>query len=115
MATYSPVKGIFAMDSRSFKKIGTVVTRSTLVIAYLCAIIIGGIIIYPKFAQLKGLEEKRNNFAQQTEEKKTTIKTLKDKQHRFNTDPEFVESIARQNKRVKPGEFIFVPATEKGK
>jgi hypothetical protein len=30
------------------------------------------------------------------------------RQQRFSTDPEFVELIARQNKRIRPNEIIFV-------
>ena len=36
------------------------------------------------------------------------IKVLKDKQQRFKTDPEFVERVARMNRRVRPGELVFV-------
>ena len=33
---------------------------------------------------------------------------LVEKQRRFQTDREFVESIARQNHRVYPGELVFL-------
>jgi cell division protein FtsB len=40
--------------------------------------------------------------------KQQEIADLKRRQQRFREDPEFVERIARQNRRVRPGEIIFV-------
>lgn len=42
------------------------------------------------------------------EDKQREIALIKAKQRRFNTDREFVESLARQNRRVFPGELVFV-------
>jgi len=36
------------------------------------------------------------------------LKLLKDKQQRFKTDPEYVERVARMNRRVREGELVFV-------
>ena len=103
------------MDFHALKTFGTVVTRSAVIIAFPCVVAMGAMVIFPKLTQLKGLEEQRNILTQQIEQKKHEIKVLREKQHRFNTDPEFVEHIARENKRVKPNEYIFVPASEDAK
>ena len=42
------------------------------------------------------------------DEKRAEIAEIKTKQNRFNTDREFVETLARQNRRVFPGELVFV-------
>ena len=42
------------------------------------------------------------------EQKRRDIAALIENQRRFRTDPDFVEHIARQNRRVFPGELVFV-------
>ena len=42
------------------------------------------------------------------EEKKKEIARLVENQRRFRTDPDFVEAIARRNRRVFPGELVFI-------
>jgi hypothetical protein len=39
--------------------------------------------------------------------KKKEIAAVKDKQIRFKTDREFVEGLARENRRAFPGEIVF--------
>ena len=40
--------------------------------------------------------------------KKKEIAEVKDRQLRFRTDREFVEVLARENRRAFPGELVFV-------
>ena len=47
-------------------------------------------------------------FLKQIEEKQAEIAAIREKQRRFNTDREFVEALARQNRRVYPGELVFI-------
>ena len=35
-------------------------------------------------------------------------RSLKSRQQRFKTDPDFVEVVARQSKRIRPNEILFV-------
>jgi ABC-type amino acid transport substrate-binding protein len=49
-----------------------------------------------------------NAFLKQIEEKKAEIAAIREKQRRFNSDREFVEALARQNRRVYPGELVFI-------
>ena len=68
----------------------------------------GLFIVPPKIAQMQRLEHQRDELIRKIDHKHSEIKLLKEKQQRFKADPEFVEFIARQNKRVRPGELVFV-------
>ena len=64
--------------------------------------------ITPKVSQWRGLERKRDTLVEQIEQKKKQINLMKENQHRFKTDRDFVERIDRENSRVQPGELVFV-------
>jgi cell division protein FtsB len=64
--------------------------------------------IPPKWDNLRGLQHKRDELCAKIEAKKRAINTLKENQQRFKSDRDFVEMIARENKRVQPGELVFV-------
>ena len=68
----------------------------------------GVVITFPKYRQMQGLERKRAHLERRIAETQREIVVLKDKQRRFNTDREFVESLARESRRVYPGEIVFV-------
>ena len=55
--------------------------------AFIAIVVTGVMYSYPKYRQAQDFREK---------------------QRRFNTDREFVESLARQNRRVYPGELVFI-------
>lgn len=57
---------------------------------------------------MKHLEQQRNEIKRKIAYKEKEIETLKLRQQRFSSDSEFVELIARQNKRIRPNEIIFV-------
>ena len=77
--------------------------------ATIFAIFVGGVICtYPTYLQIESLKVENNNLSARIEEKQREIAELKDYQRRFNTDPDFVEHIARQNRQVYPGELVFV-------
>lgn len=68
----------------------------------------GAVVSYPKYRQVKGLTGEKDRILRRIEEKKCEIAAIKEKQRRFNTDREFVETLARQNRRVFPGELVFI-------
>lgn len=77
--------------------------------AVLLLIVIGGIVMmYPNFRRSQSLKQENARLLRQIDEKKREIASLIEKQRRFKTDADFVESIARQNHRVFPGELIFI-------
>ena len=72
------------------------------------AIVATGLIItWPKYREATGLEQKKADLDRRIELKNQEIATIRDKQHRFRTDREFVEGLARENRRAFPGELVF--------
>ena len=79
----------------------------TLVI--LAVIVIGGLsVAYPQWRQREALKRQDAELRRQIEAKNREISQLKKNQRRFQTDPDFVEAIARKNRRVFPGELVFI-------
>ena len=79
----------------------------TLVI--LAVIVIGGLsVAYPQWRQRESLKRQDAELRRQIEAKNREISQLKKNQRRFQTDPDFVEAIARKNRRVFPGELVFI-------
>lgn len=73
------------------------------------AIVVGTMqTIPPKWDNLRGLQHKRDELCAKIDIKKKAINTLKENQQRFKSDRDFVEMVARENKRVQPGELVFI-------
>ncbi len=68
---------------------------------------------WPAYLRGRSLRARDAKLAAAIEEKKREIAKLKEFQQRFRTDSEFVETIARQNRRVFPGELVFIFEGEK--
>ena len=80
-----------------------------LTIAVVVLIVIGGMaLVYPTYLRCQELERRENELSGIIEKKKAEIARLRDYQRRFREDPDFVEKIARQNRRVFPGEYVFI-------
>jgi cell division protein FtsB len=92
-----------------------IITQTTLLIALVIVVAGGLFILPPKVSQLHRLELQRNELMRKIEHKSREIEILKNKQQRFSSDPAFVEHIARQNKRVRPNELVFVFDAEETK
>lgn len=78
-------------------------------------VVIGGgfATVWPTYQRGRSLRIRDAQLAAEIEEKKREIQQLKEYQQRFKTDSEFVETIARQNRRVFPGELVFIFEGEK--
>lgn len=85
-----------------------IITQTTLVTALICVVAGGLFLVPPKVSQMRKLESQRNEMMRKIEHKTHEIEQFKNKQHRFASDPEFVEYVARQNKRVRPNELVFI-------
>ena len=73
------------------------------------AIIVGGVFFaYPTYLRTQDLRRESERLSERIEEKRREIARLTENQRRFRTDSDFVEKIARENKRVFPGELVFV-------
>jgi hypothetical protein len=66
------------------------------------------LIFAPKYSQMHSLAGRRDDIQNKVEMKQREIQAIRRRQHLFATDPEFVEHIARQNRRVRPDELVFV-------
>ena len=81
---------------------------STLTGCVLILIVIGGLVlIYPNYCRSESLKQKNAELQETIDRKKQEIAQLMENQRRFRTDADFVEMIARQNRRVFPGELVF--------
>lgn len=76
----------------------------------LLALILGGglFMAYPSFRRGQALKCQDAELQERIEAKKCEIAGLIENQRRFRSDADFVETIARQNRRVFPGELVFV-------
>ena len=74
----------------------------------LLLIVIGGLVMmYPNYRRAQSLKRENAELQETIDRKKQEIATLLENQRRFRTDRDFIEMIARQNRRVFPGELIF--------
>jgi len=79
-----------------------------LFVAVFTAIVVTGLVItLPKYRQAEGLSRACDELQHRIDLKKKEIASVKDKQRRFRTDREFVEGLARENRRAFPGEIVF--------
>jgi cell division protein FtsL len=62
----------------------------------------------PKYNQRRQLALQRDALRRSIEAKQNDLREAKRKQQRYRTDPAFVEHVARQNLRVRPGEVVFI-------
>ena len=77
-------------------------------VAFAVVIVMGVVLSYPKYRQAQGLCRERDLIRRRIEEKSREIAAIRDRQRRFTTDREFVESLARENRRVFTNEIVFV-------
>ena len=68
----------------------------------------GAFTVWPTYLRGRSLKLQEAELTRSIEEKKREIAAIRDKQRRFTTDREFVESLARENRRVFPNELVFV-------
>ena len=80
----------------------------TLTAFVLLLVVIGGLtMIYPNYRRSESLKRQNAELQERIDAKKREIAGLMENQRRFRTDADFVEMIARQNRRVFPGELVF--------
>lgn len=83
-------------------------TRWVAIVLLTSIVIVGVVTVYPTYRRGQALRIQNAELQAKIDEKKRQIQELVDNQRRFRTDADFVESIARQNRRVFPGELVFV-------
>ena len=77
--------------------------------AVLSVVVIGGLVsVYPSYKRAQALKLQDAEWKARIEAKKAEIAKLKENQRRFKTDSDFVETIARRNSRIYPGELVYI-------
>ena len=71
-----------------------------LVIGLLC-------IFVPKCNSLRALQNKRTALQQENSEIESGIKEMRTMQEKFQSDPDFVERVARESGLIKSNEVVF--------
>ena len=71
-------------------------------------IIVGACFLWPTYQRGRSLKLEEAEVDRRLAEKREEIRKLSENQRRFRSDPDFVEMIARQNRRVFAGELVFV-------
>ncbi len=72
-----------------------------------CIIVFGVALAWPNFQRSQTLRSQAKELDFDIEEKKKEIAHLQENRERFRKDRDFVEQLARQNRRVFTGEFVF--------
>ena len=82
----------------------------TVLVFFLIAAVVGVSfsIDAPLIERYQRSKEKRAELQNQNNQLKEKLAELRSNQERFRTDPEFVERLARKNRRLRPGEVVFV-------
>lgn len=91
-------------DSNYFR----LLIRGLFTVVFVGVVVFGLAILQPEYKQARALEGRRENLRVEIERKRSEIAEIKAMQKRFNTDREFVEDLARRNRRVYPGEIVFI-------
>ena len=71
-------------------------------------IVTGVCFLIPTFQRGSSLKSQERELDRRLADKREEIRVLAENQRRFRVDRDFVELIARQNRRVFPGELVFV-------
>ena len=83
-------------------------SRLVFIVLIVSIVAAGAVASYPRYMRMKGLSQEKARYLQLIEEKKAEIAELKEQQRRFSVDRGFVEKLARRNRRVYPGELVFI-------
>ena len=83
-------------------------SRLVFIVLFVGIVAAGVVASYPRYMRMKGLSQEKARYLQLIEEKKAEIAELKEQQRRFYADRGFVEKLARRNRRVYPGELVFI-------
>lgn len=71
-------------------------------------VVFGFVFLFPTYQRRCSLRNQEAELDRRLAEKRAEISKLSEYQRRFKNDRDFVELIARQNRRVFPGELVFV-------
>jgi cell division protein FtsB len=77
-------------------------------IVVIVAVVVGLVCIFlPRANSFQELQRRKRALQESNARAETRVQQLDENEHRFRTDPEFVERIAREQGMAKPGETIY--------
>jgi hypothetical protein len=90
-----------------------ILCKTTCVTAVVLGLIGAVLFFLPKYHELKNREARCDEMQRLIDAKQLEIKTIRVRQQRLQTDPSFVEQVARQGRLIRPNELVFVYDAEK--
>lgn len=90
-----------------------ILCKTTCITAVVLGLIGAVLFFLPKYHELKNREARCDEIQRLIDIKQQEIKNIRVSQQRLQTDPAFVEQVARQGRRIRPNELVFVYDAEK--
>ncbi len=87
--------------------------KTTCVTAVALALVGAFLFFLPKYQELKSRETRCAEMQRRIDARQQEIKDIRVRQQRLQTDPAFAEQVARQNRRIRPNEIVFVCDSDK--
>ena len=83
-------------------------SRFVFVVLIIGIVVAGAVASHPRYKRMQTLTKQKAHVLELVEAKKAEIAELKEQQRRYSSDRGFVEKLARRNRRVYPGELVFI-------
>ena len=71
-------------------------------------VVAGAAMVQPRFRNGRMLAARRAELERENLAMQQQLAAVERQQTRFRDDPDFVEHVARQNRRARPGEIVFI-------
>ena len=85
-----------------------VLRKVALLAAYVCVIVAGVSFGVPRWHKLSQLKKQHASLQATIAEREKSLAMLKRNRDRMNSDVLFVEMILHENRRIRPGEILFI-------
>ena len=88
--------------------VGKTVLNYVFWLVIILILVAGSAMLAPRVHNRRVLGARRAELESENRVQQQALADLQRKQSRFRDDPEFVEHVARQNRRARPGEVVFL-------
>jgi len=99
---------IFGIICPMYKTMRDKFLNGVTVVLLLAIVACGLVMIYPTYKDEQNLKLRNAELQAKIDAKSRQIARLVEYQRRFRDDADFIEMIARRNRRVYPGELVFI-------
>ncbi len=82
--------------------------RTTCIVAVVLGVVGATLFFLPKYKELRDRETRCKSLQAAIEFRQKEIKDIRLRQQRLQSDPSFVERVARENRRIRPNEIVFL-------